>query len=54
VQLFPSDDQPRILFDRASHSQVQLHGPRGIALSGDGNVYVCDTNNHRVVHFRCA
>ena len=29
----------------------QLIGPRGVAVDGSGNVYVADTNNHRVQKF---
>ncbi|HMP43177.1 MAG TPA: NHL repeat-containing protein, partial [Roseiflexaceae bacterium] len=32
-------------------SATTLDGPTGLALDGDGNLYVADTNNHRVLRF---
>ena len=29
-------------------TSAQLNGPRGVAIDGDGNLYIADTGNHRV------
>src|SRR3990172_5145345 len=34
--------------DGAAASSAQLYNPRGVAADGDGNVYIGDTNNHRI------
>ncbi len=53
VQLFPCDDQPRVLWDRGSHPTLKLDTPRALALAADGSVYVCDTGCHRLVRLQC-
>lgn len=34
--------------DAGSPGAAQLHGPKGLALAGDGTLYLCDSGNNRV------
>ncbi len=34
--------------DNGSASSAQLNRPRGVAVDGSGNLYIADTNNHRI------
>ncbi|CAF3070850.1 unnamed protein product [Rotaria sp. Silwood2] len=35
----------------AGHKANQLNGPEGLAFDGSGNLYVADSNNHRIQRF---
>src|SRR5262245_27409231 len=43
--------QPDFTSKAKGTSQMQLDTPEGVALDGNGGVYVADTLNHRVLHF---
>ncbi len=48
VQKFDSEGRFQVMFQGAENGVGDLHGPTGVAVDSDGDVYVTDWGNHRV------
>ena len=51
VLIFTSDGELVTVFGKYGTDETSFDLPTGIAVDGEGNVYVSDSNNHRMMRF---
>jgi tripartite motif-containing protein 71 len=52
VQIFDTAGKFITKFGSFGSEDTQFNYPREIAVDNFGNIYICDTNNHRIVKYK--
>ena len=54
IVIFDAEGKLQLTFGKRGKGQGEFDRPTGVALDGQGYLYVCDSGNHRIQRFRTA